>query len=120
MRIEMEGWDKIDEAFGGVLAALEGDDLFDVLNGGAAQLLRISQQNAPVDTGFLRSSGQLDREGDTPLVGYAAEYSEHVEYGTSNMAAQPFLRPAMQETDELVAAMSKVHKSKLDDVSEGA
>jgi HK97 gp10 family phage protein len=30
-------------------------------------------------------------------VGFSADYAEHVEFGTSKMAAQPYLRPAIDE-----------------------
>ena len=110
-----EGWNKIESAFGNVLATVEGDDLFDLLSAGGYILLAESQELAPVDTGFLRASGQLEREGDSVIVGYAAEYAPPVEYGTSKMPAQPFLRPAMEETDKMVEAMTAVHKVKLDE-----
>jgi len=54
--------------------------------------------NAPVDTGNLRSSidvevGTEDAEIFTPV-----EYAAHVEYGTSRQAAQPYLRPALDNS----------------------
>ena len=119
-RIELDfsaSWDKIEQKFGNLLATAEGDDLFDILAAGGYALLAIAQENAPVDTGFLRVSGQLQRDGDVPVVGFAAEYSAHQEFGTSKMAAQPYLRPAMQETDTIGEAMSKIHKRKIDEAS---
>lgn len=71
-------------------------------------LLRLAirvQNNArelcPVDTGRLRSSimhvpGE-DARGPYVDVGTNVEYATHVEYGTSRMSAQPFLRPAFAE-----------------------
>lgn len=58
---------------------------------------------AAVDTGFMKSN--IDTEGPATvgpgqaLVTSAAEYSEHVEYGTSRMAAQPFMTPAVAEVE---------------------
>lgn len=54
---------------------------------------------APVDTGRLRSSitHEMGTEGGDLVgrVGTNVEYARHQELGTSRMAAQPFLRPAL-------------------------
>lgn len=93
--VQLEGWDEIDKAYGKLLKQLKGDDLYEVLEPAAVILLPEAQRNAPVDTGFLRNSGQTGRMDDVPWVGFAADYAEFVEFGTSKMPAQPFLRPAM-------------------------
>ena len=51
--------------------------------------------NAPVDTGNLRSSIDYEVGSDDAVIFTPVEYAEPVEYGTSEMAAQPFLRPAL-------------------------
>lgn len=52
----------------------------------------------PVDTGRLRASIVTtevpDPDGVTVTVGTDVEYAPYVEFGTSRMAAQPFLTPA--------------------------
>lgn len=56
-----------------------------------------AKQNAPVDTGALRNSIQGRMTGDASgEVGVGVEYGVYVEYGTVNMAAQPFMRPAAE------------------------
>lgn len=57
-----------------------------------------AKMNAPVDTGFLRSSIQtMDGENDLQkIVNVGAEYGIHQEYGTYKMAAHPFLIPAVE------------------------
>lgn len=54
----------------------------------------------PVDTGRLRSSitNELgtDAEGLVAVIGTDVEYAPYVELGTSRMAAQPFLLPALE------------------------
>ena len=65
----------------------------------ALQVDRAAKQLCPVDTGRLRSSitneiGQ-DSEGLVATIGTNVEYAPHVELGTSKMAAQPFLLPAL-------------------------
>lgn len=75
----------------------------------AAQLGPRIQQNAkravPVDTGDLKDSIVVQVEtGDRPVlqVGvdsdiHAVDYGRYVEEGTSRMAAQPYLRPAVYQ-----------------------
>ena len=59
--------------------------------------------HAPVDTGFMKNnidtSGPAEQGPGQALVTSAAEYSEHVEYGTSRMGAQPFMTPAVAEVE---------------------
>jgi HK97 gp10 family phage protein len=80
-----------------------------------------SQALVPVDTGALKSSGvvEIDDSGRTVVgtVRYTADHAEYVEFGTGQrgaasagagagpysenwpgMAAQPYLRPAFDET----------------------
>lgn len=66
----------------------------------ALQVDRAAKQGCPVDTGRLRSSitneiGQ-DGEGLVAVIGTNVEYAPYVELGTSRMAAQPFLLPALE------------------------
>lgn len=62
---------------------------------------RRAKHLCPVDTGRLRSSithGMAsDARGIYGWVGTDVEYGKYVEMGTSRMAAQPFLRPALSE-----------------------
>lgn len=54
-----------------------------------------------VDTGRLRSSIDwrlaVDPVGLLAIIGTRVQYAPHVEFGTSRMRAQPFLRPALQQ-----------------------
>ena len=52
---------------------------------------------APVDTGNLRDSITYKVDGDEGRVGTNVEYAIHQEYGTKKMAAQSFLRPALDK-----------------------
>lgn len=67
----------------------------------AIEIQNRARQLCPVDTGRLRNSihfeeGQ-DAEGYYIDVGTNVEYAAFVEYGTSKMRAQPYLRPAFAE-----------------------
>lgn len=62
---------------------------------GAATVEGRAKARAPVDTGRLRDSIHTARDADgAELVGTEVEYARFVEFGTVNMAAEPFLRPA--------------------------
>lgn len=69
------------------------------LRAGALVIQNGAKRRVPVLTGNLRRSitnGPL--AGQTAVaVGTNVEYAPHVEYGTVKMAAQPYLRPAMDE-----------------------
>lgn len=58
---------------------------------------------APVGTGENDVPGELagsitvERIGKDMLITVGAPYAIHVEYGTSKMAAEPFLRPALAQ-----------------------
>lgn len=52
---------------------------------------------APVDTGNLRDSITYEVSEDDAKVGTNVDYAIHQEFGTRKMAAQPFLRPALDE-----------------------
>ncbi len=80
----------------------------DGLEAGARIVETHSKILCPVDTGFLRSSIQVDSV--TPMEAIIAphtDYAEHVEFGTSRMEAQPYMRPALDEHEnEIVQAVS--------------
>jgi HK97 gp10 family phage protein len=69
----------------------------------AALIQRGARQNAPVDTGFLRSS--ITREtsrtpfGAEAVIGPEAHYGGYVENGTRYQAPQPYLLPAALDAE---------------------
>jgi HK97 gp10 family phage protein len=67
-----------------------------------------AQGRAPVDTGTLKNSIQAVRVGAAHWrVVVGADYGVYVEYGTYRMAAQPYLRPAVQTVRPLFLAALK-------------
>jgi HK97 gp10 family phage protein len=75
----------------------------------AADILEVSQQLVPVDTGALKQSGGADViDSFTVRIGYGNDddirYAKYVEYGTSVSAAQPFLTPAFAQSEETFKA----------------
>lgn len=78
------------------------------LEAGAQVVAARAQDYAPVDTGALRASIRVDDvTPDSAQVSANTDYAAFVELGTSHMAAQPFLRPALdQHEGEIVAAVA--------------
>lgn len=64
----------------------------------AVECDNVAKQLAPVDTGRLRSSigWKLDGDGLAADVSARTEYASHVEFGTTNSPAQPFMTPALE------------------------
>ena len=71
---------------------------------------------APVDTGSLRKSIRVEKEGDlqvsviaggggviNPRTGREVDYAGYVEFGTSKMSPQPYMQPALEKNrDEIL------------------
>jgi HK97 gp10 family phage protein len=103
----------IDASAKRIMERLRGfaDDIpVDALLAGAQVVYDRSQELCPVDTGFLKKSGFVQVQGDDVQIGYDADYASYVEFGTSKMEAQPFLRPAIDGNEEeiLQAVGSKI------------
>ena len=60
-----------------------------------------------LDTGFLRNSVQVDSVTPTEaIIAPHTDYAEFLEFGTSRMAARPFMRPALDENEaEIIRAV---------------
>lgn len=76
----------------------------------AADVQADAQSRAPVDTGALRSSiGVTSRGALSATVSPSVNYSHYVEFGTSRMAPQPYLFPALDaKADSFIQAMGRV------------
>lgn len=59
------------------------------------KITEAAKRIAPIDTGELQGSIHYTSADGRYYVGADAEHASFVEQGTSKMAAQPFLRPAM-------------------------
>jgi HK97 gp10 family phage protein len=67
----------------------------------AADIVDLTKQLTPVDTGALKQSyGAVPIDSSTIQIGTDKEYGPFVEYGTSRMAAQPHLTPAFMQNEE--------------------
>ena len=82
-----------------------------VVRKSALDLLTVAAERAPVDTGFLKASIGVDMAGDSlsAVIGPSASYGRWVEEGTSRMAPQPYMSPALNAvTPGFVAAMESI------------
>lgn len=96
------GMSKLKAQLNAVGLAFTVDDLAE----GALVIAVEAENNCPVDTGYLRSTVFVTKNGDDVEVGFEAPYASYVEFGTYKMAAQPFLRPALDNAE--LAALSAV------------
>lgn len=90
-----------------------GDKARAAVHKAAADIEQQAKARAPVDTGHLRSSISTTLTGNkhhsSAEVGPTAHYGRYVEQGTSRMAAQPYLVPAMDAVEPgFVAAMAQL------------
>lgn len=95
----IEGLQELNQEFNDLENALTQEIITALMRGGMI-IEADAKRRCPVDTGRLRASltTDVEREGKTTFVlkvGTNVEYASFVEYGTSRMAAQPFLRPAV-------------------------
>ena len=108
VKVAIEGADKIvkrlkemDDAAGDVLmkAAMEGGEI----------VLEEAKRNCPVDTGNLRNSLKLTKDKQTKTKATVKidfdktlKYGTHVELGTKNQVAQPFLRASVDDNQNTI------------------
>jgi HK97 gp10 family phage protein len=68
-----------------------------------------AKAGAPVDTGALKNSISSDINGLSAEIGPTISYGVFQEYGTSRMAPQPFMGPAVDANEpNFVSAMGQV------------
>lgn len=64
------------------------------------EVYTVSQMLVPIRTGHLQRSGRVNKQAGT--VNYDADYAGYVEFGTSKMDAQPYVRPAMKQARQVI------------------
>ena len=98
VRMTVRGGEQLSRNLSRLAGAQQRQAQQDGLEAGARVVETHSKILCPVDTGFLRNSIQVDSV--TPVEAIIAphtEYAEHVEFGTERQAAQPYMRPALDE-----------------------
>lgn len=67
----------------------------DAIAAGAELVGANAKSICPVDTGALRDSISVEHSGMSAEISANTDYASFVEFGTSKMAAQPFLVPSL-------------------------
>lgn len=83
------------DALDGIIAQLPAGEGF-VAELAADAVLEGAKERAAVRTGEMRDSGEKVGSGSSWIVVFKAAHSAFVEFGTRLMAAQPYLRPALE------------------------
>ena len=87
----------------------------EALYAGAVMVHSQADSLAPVDSGNLRSSLDFEVDTDDATIFTTVEYAPPVEHGTSKMAAQPFMRPALDNNvSNLKKLFSKIYAKHLE------
>lgn len=111
----MHGPDELDAALAAVSASLSGASLEPLVRHALAPTAEHARAHVAVETGQVRdaiaitghhtqhsATGSVEVLGSAP--GGPAHEAVFLEFGTSKMAAEPFLRPAIAATQGEVAA----------------
>lgn len=111
-RVEVDGVEQLKSNFKKI-SKTASNEVEQALINGALMVERDAKIKAPVDTGRLRQSLSYQEENfgsknPAVKVGTNVDYAPPVEFGTSKMAARPFLRPAFNENkDKILKEIAK-------------
>lgn len=116
---ELEAYGRTLEANAGIVEGAADN----VIRKWSGKVVQEARRLVPVDTGNLRSSIRFDPNTRTiRAVGGAGGrvYAGYVEFGTSRMKAQPYLRPALAKYRKpFVSDMERLAKTLLTDRTKG-
>jgi len=114
LKFSFDGDKKLIENLKKISRTASGRALRQAAKQGAEIIVQEAKRRAPVDTGTLRKSirskfGKRSSDSVTVEIGPSSKayYGYFVEFGTSRMAAQPFLRPAIDEHKQRAAEETK-------------
>lgn len=99
-------WSGLEDLTATIETKVKLESIKTVIKANGAAMQQRAMQKVPVDTGQLKRSIQLDIRdaGLTAVVEPHTDYAAYVEYGTRYMSAQPYIRPAFNETVKQVKA----------------
>ena len=66
-----------------------------------------AKEVVPVKTGELKESIKGEVIDKSVIISTDVPYADHVEFGTENSSAQPFMRPALNRTEEFIKKILK-------------
>lgn len=101
MSVKFEGLDKLIKDFSKVTKSEVNNTLRTIVRVNGSEMQRQAKDYVPYDTGALQSSiGITMKDGGlTAEIAPTMHYAGYVEYGTRNMSAQPYMRPAYLEQE---------------------
>lgn len=104
-RVEVEGADKLASTLRD--AADDIDEPTRALDASARLVQTRARGGAPVDTGALSNSIEARRAGATVEVVAGMPYAPYQEYGTVNVPAHPYMRPALDYSETVIVGYFK-------------
>lgn len=109
VKFEVQGLAALDKAVRQLPKNIQKRVMKTALRAGGRVIAKEAKQNVPVGTGDLKKSikivtGKSKKDGALIFVTTTKDafYSHMIEFGTSKMKAQPFLRPAFDSTQKEV------------------
>lgn len=129
MSVEIKGLEELIKKLTSIPNKLEKKVIRSAVRQGANVIKSKAQEYVPVDKGELKKSIKVSGARSKPGViafrirpvgskkkGISVFYGRFQEFGTSKMAAQPFMRPAYDEAgDDVINVVIDTIKSKLDE-----
>lgn len=98
--VRIEGWEELERKLRQLGSTINEQELLENALMDGAEIMRDEiQATAPVRTGQLRDSIEISKRGREKYsvrIGPSGKgfYGRYLEYGTSRLAARPFMRPA--------------------------
>ena len=119
MEIEIVGLTELENKLSNLDVKL-GKALAEALEEIAGKICDDAKGFAPVDTGALRKSIRVEKKGKlqvsvvaggggvvNPKTGREVNYAGFVEFGTSRMSPQPYMKPALEKNMDLILRVVK-------------
>jgi HK97 gp10 family phage protein len=100
---------------------LKGMDKTQALMASGLTLQAEAMRRSPWDTGNNINSARTEIAGENLVeMSFNTEYSYYLEFGTSKMQARPYIRPAIDESeDKIVQAFINQYRKDMGDVING-
>lgn len=112
--MKIEGLKELERKLNKLSSAAKNDAKQEALHAGSVLIHGQATLNAPVDTGYLRSSIDFEVGSEDADIFATADYAAKLEYGGSGQAAQPYLRPALDSNrSNLIKIFSKTYAKHL-------
>lgn len=99
MRVDVTYTGSLSSLASGIEAAVS-----EAVAAGAEVVADNARSVCPVDTGALRDSIAVTQSGTNAEISANTDYAAYVEFGTSKMAAQPYLVPSLLGNENAIIA----------------